>query len=223
MASSRKRLRFTFWLDLQKDDEYDLAEIIEGLKEHRLFSRTIRDGIRLILDLRQGKTEVLNELFPWVTEQPPQFTEMFAAYQANMTQHLSQLEQKLLQQTPLAVLPAAVARETLAFENDERLNLTVEKASTTDENPTFNMLISVASIDATGFIGLDLEVLEYGIKQGKIPAHFLAQKKALIAKRATIDDTQPTIPMEVPSAKLIAGSDLAFAAPDVAEIELADW
>lgn len=60
------RYKFNFWLDCNKDDELLLAEQVDQLKRERLFTRTIRDGIRLIADLRAGRLDVLFELFPWV-------------------------------------------------------------------------------------------------------------------------------------------------------------
>lgn len=66
MASKRFRLRYMFWLDLSKDDENELAEQIEILKQERQFAETIRDGIRLICDLRAGRTERLFAMFPWI-------------------------------------------------------------------------------------------------------------------------------------------------------------
>ena len=65
---NRFRLRFTFWLDMHKPDEAQLAEIIDQLKLNRSFAATIRDGIRLVADLRAGRTEVLFELFPWIKD-----------------------------------------------------------------------------------------------------------------------------------------------------------
>jgi hypothetical protein len=60
------RLRFTFWLDMLNGVEQDLADYIEELKSARTFAKTIRDGLRLIRDLRAGHVEVLFELFPWI-------------------------------------------------------------------------------------------------------------------------------------------------------------
>jgi hypothetical protein len=62
--SKRFRLRYTFWLDTNKQDEYTLSEYVEYLKENRLFVKTVRDGLRLIADLREGRVDVLLELFP---------------------------------------------------------------------------------------------------------------------------------------------------------------
>lgn len=66
------RKRFIFWLDLDKPDQLKLAEDIETLKADRHYSKTIRDGIRLIIDLRAGRTDVLFELFPWMIANPGQ-------------------------------------------------------------------------------------------------------------------------------------------------------
>jgi hypothetical protein len=63
---SPHRVRYDFWLDMGKEKEAQLADHIELLKNRRRFVQTVRDGIRLIDDLRQGKLDVLFELFPWV-------------------------------------------------------------------------------------------------------------------------------------------------------------
>jgi hypothetical protein len=107
MKKNRYRLRFTFWLDLLKHDEEQLADQIELLKNERSFVSTIRDGIRLISDLRQGSLIVLFELFPWVRAefmayvqslQPPK-----PPAELDLQRQLERLEQLLLQQgnTPI--------------------------------------------------------------------------------------------------------------------------
>ena len=67
----RYRKQFRFWLDVEKADERQLVDHVQALKTNRNFAAAIRDGLRLVLDLRRGKTEVLRELFPWVLEQQP--------------------------------------------------------------------------------------------------------------------------------------------------------
>lgn len=71
MSTERFRLKFMFWLDANKPDEYLLTEVIDELKQERSFSRTIRDGIRLIVSLRQRRTDVLFSMFPWLQEEIP--------------------------------------------------------------------------------------------------------------------------------------------------------
>lgn len=58
------RYRFSFWLDSQKSDEKGLHQLVNNLKAERQFASAIRDGLRLICDLRAGNTDVLYELFP---------------------------------------------------------------------------------------------------------------------------------------------------------------
>lgn len=62
------RYKREFWLNARKDDELVLLETIDQLKKQRSFTATLRDGIRLIVDLRSGKLDVLFELFPFVKE-----------------------------------------------------------------------------------------------------------------------------------------------------------
>lgn len=97
MPSSRFRLRYVFWLDLHKHDEAEIAETIEVLKRQRSFASTIRDGIRLICDLRAGRLDVLCELFPWVANElaPPQAA---SKETDNLKTQLARLEQLMLQQ-----------------------------------------------------------------------------------------------------------------------------
>lgn len=58
------RRSFTFSLKLDDEEQSALAEEIDNLKASRKFSPTIRDALRLILDLKAGKIDVLGELFP---------------------------------------------------------------------------------------------------------------------------------------------------------------
>lgn len=64
----RFRLRYTFWLDLLKPDEAALADQIADMKRMRQFVANVRDGLRLLSDLRAGRVDVLLELFPWIAE-----------------------------------------------------------------------------------------------------------------------------------------------------------
>jgi len=60
------RIMFRFWLDDTKQDENELIGQVETLKQKRKFTETIRQGIELITDLRNGNLDVLFKLFPWV-------------------------------------------------------------------------------------------------------------------------------------------------------------
>ena len=60
------RIQHKFWLDIERDSEADLNDLVVDLKRRRSFVSTVRDGIRLIADLRSGNVDVLLELFPWI-------------------------------------------------------------------------------------------------------------------------------------------------------------
>lgn len=97
MNTKSFRIKFMFWLDVTREDEFAVAEQIDILKEKRLFSKTIRDGIRLICDLRKGQVDVLFELFPWVKAEfiagiQPQET----AGERALREHLERIERQLL-------------------------------------------------------------------------------------------------------------------------------
>lgn len=66
--ATRRRKEFKFWLDLKKPNEIFLLSDIEDLKQKRKFTETCRNGIRIVSDLMNGNTDVLLELFPWVTD-----------------------------------------------------------------------------------------------------------------------------------------------------------
>jgi len=151
----RFRMRFTFWLDLNKEDEYEIAEEIELLKRKRTFSQTIRDGIRLICDLRAGRTDVLRELFPWVLEP--------AAHEGGgVQQQLKRLEVLLLEQGNVPIDRPA------ALKNAGEVALEVKSAKRDEDvNSGFNFMISSAALQGD-FSSLAPEIIEYGMKRGSI-------------------------------------------------------
>ncbi len=106
MSNKRFRLRYVFWLDLNKPDEEIIADQIETLKSTRSFASTIRQGIRLITDLRAGRLDVLFELFPWVhtalmERNQPEETASARA----LREQLARIEQQLVAQgnTPITL------------------------------------------------------------------------------------------------------------------------
>lgn len=106
--AKRFRPRFTFWLDLHKADEAAVAEVIVKLKRERAFAGAVRDGLRLIYDLRAGRAEVLFELFPWVREslQPAAAGQGDVQLQAQ----IARLEALMLSQGNAPVQPAEQGR-----------------------------------------------------------------------------------------------------------------
>jgi hypothetical protein len=87
------RPMYRFWLDFTKPSEKAIADKIENLKNSRSFTSVIRDGIRLICDLRDGKLDILFELFPWVRAE-------FLEYMRDTTQIVSLAPPTMIQQSP---------------------------------------------------------------------------------------------------------------------------
>lgn len=176
MSANRFRIRQVFWIDLNKPEEYDLAEKINILKQKRAFAKTIRDGIRLIWDLSQGKTDVLRELFPWVLEQTQtgDTKKKFATLPPDNTiqKHLERLEQLLLDNQKAETPPA---HRIIQPSSDAPPELEIKQAKS-DENAAYNMILSGVALGITHPEDLPSEIIEYGIKKGRLPES--ARKKS---------------------------------------------
>lgn len=129
MAKERFRLQFKFWLDVNKPEEYELAEMIAELKEGKAFSGAVRDGIRLLVDLWRGNLDVLLTLFPWVEDA---FRERFAAQQPapdyGLQRRMDDLEKLLLQQGNVPLEPSASGPKPLA-----KVTASAPKSDTSDD------------------------------------------------------------------------------------------
>ena len=149
--ANRFRLRFTFWLDVQKRDEAVLAETIETLKQNRTFASTIRDGIRLVCDLRAGQTEVLFELFPWVKDalQPALITSVDRGLQ----DQIARLEALLLAQGNVPIqspLAAATPEKSSRQSTKSLVEVTASSGKASAEAVAKNFLSSMKGL-ANGF------------------------------------------------------------------------
>lgn len=173
------RVMFKFWLNVARPDEKNIAETIDSLKENRSFSSAIRDGIRLINDLRQGSTEVLHELFPWVLEDhstpllnAPE--EQVSPVESRLQERFDRMEELLAsaQSLPLEAgagvpnLRKMVTKAPLA--DDDLLGDLEIKQAKSDENPSFNMMISSVNMGIAKLEELPSECIEYGIRRGKL-------------------------------------------------------
>jgi hypothetical protein len=147
------RGRYAFWLDYNKDEQLCLAVTIDELKRTRKFVSTIRDGIRLICDLRAGRLETLFELFPWVKVEflagvQPQET----AGERALREQLARIEQQLLQQGNVPIqLPAPALKplsggpkpmalppiSTPSFDDDDEDTIVLKKDTSTDSCRNF--------------------------------------------------------------------------------------
>ena len=151
MPQKSFRMKFMFWLDSTKEDEDKLIEQIEKLKLDRLFSKTIRDGVRLICDLRAGQTDILLELFPWVKESihttPPLTSEQ------RLQEQIARLEALLLSQgnVPIQIPLTHKASEKSARPAEKSLvEITKADSRSQNKNLTQNFMNSMKGL-ASGF------------------------------------------------------------------------
>lgn len=197
----RFRIRFDFQLNITKPDEEWLAGQIEILKAQRKYVTFIRDGLRLMIDLSQGKTNVLFELFPWLQEkiesekyidhplQPVPVPDAIAV-------KLERLETILLQQNmqPIqmnSAQPKSPHPTKSSIEKDSDIQLEVKTASTDEDNrPNWNFLISSAMNVYGNCNNLPDEVIKYGLRTQRIPA-------SAVTKSLMIEEKGPK-KMDVP-------------------------
>jgi hypothetical protein len=148
VAAKRFRLKHTFWLDVTKADERDLAARIEDLKEQRRFSQTIRDGIRLISDLRAGRTETLFALFPWLAAELSVVSE--GRGELSLERQLEELRALIVSQNGAALagfddgLASLQPLRRAAFEDDDAVDLRV--TATSDGASAQNFLNSLLNL-----------------------------------------------------------------------------
>jgi len=140
-----------FWLDMNKPDEYALAETIAELKEAKAFSRAVRDGIALIVDLWRGNLDVLLDYFPWIEDTfYKRFQEQQPAAEYPLHEQLSRLEQLLLEQGTAPVLEPNSIRSgsrpvAMPDPDDDRELLRITQAATSNETAQ-NFLSSVLGL-----------------------------------------------------------------------------
>lgn len=143
MATKRFRLQYMFWLNVAKDDEYSLAQQIEELKHKGSFTKTIRDGIRLVCDLRAGRTDVLFELFPWVKNEIVQTST--STSESLLQRHLERLEALMATSGAVAPNPQLQASSgpkamqvkplaALSFDDDDDLDTVILKKDTSTDS-----------------------------------------------------------------------------------------
>lgn len=144
-VNKRYDLQYRFFLNANDDFELWLADEIAELKSKRSFTRTVRDGIRLVIDLRNGKTDVLFELFPWV---------------------------KNIVITAAAPTPSPISRDVTPKRDiqSQEIVLDVKKAATSEDNKSnWNFMIASSLQIYGNFDCLPPDVFEYGIRTGRIP------------------------------------------------------
>lgn len=62
---TRDRRKVEFWLDVNRDDESELYDLIAELRRSRQFAPTVKAGLWLMLSLADERLDYLLELAPW--------------------------------------------------------------------------------------------------------------------------------------------------------------
>ena len=62
------RVQMQFWLDRNREDHADIGDYLFRLKQQSKYASTIRDAVRLIMTLREGRADFLMQLFPNVQD-----------------------------------------------------------------------------------------------------------------------------------------------------------
>lgn len=160
--SGRARRHIRFSLDLMKPVEEWLYTQIMDMTAVRMFQPVIRDALRLWLDLSRGRIDVLLELFPDVKSHPD-----FAGHEPSekLQQQLDRLERLILdrgvQISPRSPLPPP--------EDGDTVELEIRQAGRDENNnSTYNFLIASALNIYGNYDGLAPEIVEYGLRTGRI-------------------------------------------------------
>lgn len=161
------RKPITIWLDDQKAEHADLLRYASELKQVRKFSEAVRDGLRLIRDLRAGSLDVLCELFPWVENALMDAIEAAASDKSGnsgngeVLARLDQLQRKLdaqqlpgstYQQAPSMVSGNLGELKPLSppkSDDDILASLEVKEADRSDVNATQNFINSLMALQST--------------------------------------------------------------------------
>ena len=185
--------QYQFWLDLNKEAESQIAEAINRLKEHRLYSATIRDGIRLVCSLRNGDSSVLLELFPWVKEALSDCSndaspEPSPAQLQNTIENTvkAALETHIPRYLPTGSLQRPAARGPAPGDVLDLPTLEVTPAAKDERNSsTWNFMLSSATL-LGNLDSLPSNVIQYGLEVGRFQEAISVQAQKILDGRNRI-------------------------------------
>ena len=141
------RIMQKFWLDVSKRDERELAQQIVELKDRRAFASSIRDALKLFLDLKQGRVEVLCELFPWVREAFQ--SAPVAPAEQGLQEQIARLEALLLAQGNVPI-QSPLARKSARTNRKSRVQIAATTGKADAKTVAQNFANSMKSF-ASGF------------------------------------------------------------------------
>ena len=152
----RYRLMHNFWLDMHKPEEERIADVIERLKSSRSFAKTVRDGIRLIWDLKQGRTDVLTELFPLIAARLAPAPALKALPDGRVQAQLARIEQMLAKQQNGFFLEERTTERTtenplkklqsITIDDEDEPDLIIRPATSDGNKATENFLSSLMAL-----------------------------------------------------------------------------
>ena len=147
------RKRFNFWLEDKRPDDWQVNELITTLKRAGQFTRAIREGLRLWVDLRAGNTAVLCELFPFIADKltPPTTTPTAGGAGGQNSDLAREIAAQIILQGGTSgylmqsAQPAATTGRQLSapkfdlpvFEDDDQPTIVLNKSASGDANQNF--------------------------------------------------------------------------------------
>jgi hypothetical protein len=140
-----------FWLALDKPDDELLNRFCEWASEQRKLAQFIRDGLRLIGTLREGRIDVLIEMFPFVQQALAADVKPHSSDSGGTDRRLERIEQLLLENSQGTAYqmggfkPVALKKVAASSFDDDLDTLILEKSTAT---------VSVSSNYLAGLGGL---------------------------------------------------------------------
>lgn len=190
---TRKRVKFEFWLDVTDGEQAIIAEYLIDQKTRRKYHNTLRDALKLLIDLRDGSTYVLHDLFPLLATSSA--TEQFNAIFAK------------LNEITTSPNPIRAERGTInprSMPDEPTIELEIRQAKS-DENANYNMLLSGLGMGICKIEDLPAAVIDYGIAKGRLPE---SARKKTAPKGDVI--------------RAIAGANTQLTLPDFDDLELGE-
>jgi len=160
------RLQVRFWLDLFRNEEYELAQYVDELKEKRSFASTIRDALRLMRDLKNGRVDTLIQMFPWIADhfKPPVLDDPLR----EQIQQLTALMAISSEEAPAPPRPLGLPAPKPKTYAEPELVIS-QAAPNRDINPSANLRIQAVQMMGEQWQILNDSDLAYGIRTGRIP------------------------------------------------------
>jgi hypothetical protein len=223
---NRYRKTIHFQLDLNKPGGQEIAQHIQDLKRERAYSKAVRDGIRLVVDLQKGRLDVLQELFPWVIEKiaaqpetlPVEALEKVASNTEDaFRRHIEQLENLILQQGAVPVHPGQKPSEVKppVYNNDD-FDLEITRTGNTENNnSSWNFMIASSMQVYGNCDSLPPQIVDYGLRTGRIPADMVKRKPMAKSPPKVAKSTHKK--QENPGK--IAGADTSFISPEFDDLD----